>query len=322
MHKFSSTADMLQQTLDWGWEKIETGRGYRMVPPPDAGEGYIEVWGDPESHCYVDSDVVFYAEQLERYYFSDRGLKVTFSEDATMSYYQKRAEITEARFGTYCYVNNVPQPWFKRWPAGFRQKCSTIMVLEKFFTDAGMAVPEDDWDRAAHVINGQEGVYPELAAICRDVKTVPVSDGCFPMYLHAKAMETAALMFDIAWRLEKDEQVVTRKSRQAAKKALAILSETYLEPPSVETLARMVGVNKGTLQKGFRQTAGQSIHEYVRAMRMEKALTYLEDSSLRMEDISRLTGYQSKVHFFNAFKTIYGCTPGQLAGHRRQALSG
>ncbi len=317
MYKFYGTADMLQKYEESGWHRVNNGRGFRLTLPEELGRGYMEVWGDPESHCFIDSDMVIEKEMVERYYYTKRGLKVTFIEDMTGTYYQNKAQAGEARFGTFCTVCNMPQPWFHRSPAGTVQKCSSILVHESFLTKIGFAVPPNGWDRAAYIINGRDNRYPELAAICRDIKKVSVSDEYFPIYFQAKALETAALLFDIAFRLEsKEDMIITHKTREAVKSAIMVLDKEFIQPPGVNDLAKAVGIDTKTLQKGFRQMVGQTPREYVRALRMEKALSYLEDQNLRMEGIARMTGYQSKVHFFNAFKTIYGCTPGQFSNYK------
>lgn len=322
MYKFYSTEDMLQKYEAGDWEKIDNARGYTLVPASKIASGSIEVWGNPETHCFIISDITLKQDMMERYYYTERSFKVTFIEDMTALYYQNKAEVGQPRFGAFCWVNNLynPRPWFHRYPSGTRQKCFSIIVNDRFFSEAGMHVSTDKWDSSALKINGSDKVYPELAALCMEIKNKAVSDDCFGMYFHSKAMECAALVFEEGNKLkEESSNSITQKSRIAARAALDILCDQFTAPPGIDSLAKMVGVSKGALQTGFRKIVGQSIHDYVRALRMERALSYLEDCELSIEEISRLVGYNSKIHFFNAFKEVYGCTPGQLSGRRKRS---
>ena len=166
MYKFYSTADMLQQYEESGWHRKNNGRGFSLELPPELGTGYMEIWGDPASHCCIDSNMVLNREMVERYYYTERGLKITFIEDMTGSYYQSKDTSEEALFGTFCTVCNLPRPWFHRYPAGTKQKCFSIVICESFLNNTGIIIPSDDWDRAAYIINGRNNKYPELAALC------------------------------------------------------------------------------------------------------------------------------------------------------------
>ena len=85
-----------------------------------------------------------------------------------------------------------------------------------------------------------------------------------------------------------------------------------MNPPVIEVLARSVGIDKKTLQKAVQHLTGQTINEYIRSLRMEKALSLLMEGTMRIVDIAATVGYHSKMNFYRAFHSTFGCTPKEM----------
>jgi AraC-like DNA-binding protein len=320
MDLFSSTSDMLQQYELQGWKKTKTGRGFILDPPPEIAEGLVIVWGDPQSHCFIDSDVIFHLPLMERYYFQQKSIKISFIEDMTGTYYQNKAEVSQADAGLHCYINNIPKPWFHRYPADTRQKVDSLVITESFLSDFSLPLPHNGWDRLARFINNRKIFIPALTVLCQEIKNTAVGDETFDFYFRGKVVEAIGLLLDYTLKMEEKEfPEVTEKSRAAAKDALQILNDTYASPPIIEVLAESVGIDKKTLQNAFKYLAGQSVHAYVQSLRMDKALLLMKEKSLHIEKIAKMLGYQSKINFYKAFKYTYGCKPNEM---RRLLFSG
>jgi AraC-like DNA-binding protein len=320
MYLFSSTADMLQQYEQQGWKKTKTGRGFTLEPSAKIAEGLVIVWGDPQSHCFIDSDVIFHLPLVERYYFQQKDIKISFIEDMTGTYYQNTAEVSQADAGLHCYINNIPKPWFHRYPAETRQKVYSLIITESFFSGLSFSLPHNGWDRLARVINNRKTFIPALTVACQEIKNTTIGDETFDFYFHAKIVEAIGLLLDYTLKAERKKfPVVKEKSRTAAKNALKILNDTYVCPPVIEVLAESVGLDKKTLQNAFKHLAGQSVHDYVQSLRMDKALLLLREKSLHIEKIAKTVGYQSKINFYKAFEYTYGCKPNEM---RRLLFSG
>jgi AraC-like DNA-binding protein len=313
LDRFSSTADMLRQYEQQGWKKTKTGRGFTLEPPAKIAEGLVLVWGDPQSHCFIDSDIIFHIPLMERYYFQQKGIQISFIDDMTGTYYQSKAELSQAHEGLFCAVNNIPKPWFHRYPAEARQKVYSIIITESFFSDFRLSLPHNGWDRLARFINNQKTFIPALAVLCQEIKNTTIGDETFEFYFRGKVIEAIGLLLDYTLKMErKSFPAVSEKSRAAAKDALQILNDAYANPPVIEVLAQSVGIDKKTLQNAFKQLAGQSVHDYVQSLRMEKALSLLEEKSLHIEKIAKMLGYQSKINFYKAFECTYGCKPNEI----------
>jgi AraC-like DNA-binding protein len=238
----------------------------------------------------------------------------------TGTYYQNKAELSQAHEGLFCAVNNIPKPWFHRYPAETRQKVYSIMITESFFSGFRLALPHNGWDRLARFINTRKTFIPALAVVCQEIKNTTIGDETFELYFRGKVMEAIGLLVDYTLKMEEKElPSITEKSRAAAKDALQILNDAYVNPPVIEVLAKSVGIDKKTLQNAFKQLAGQSVHDYVQSLRMEKALSLLEEKSLHIDEIAKTLGYQSKINFYKAFECAYGCKPKEI---RRLLFSG
>ena len=321
MDCFVSVSDMLDQLENrQKWNKVMTSRGFDLIPPDSVGTGRTMVWGEPESHCFLESDIKFHMPLMERHYYHEKSIQISFIDDMDMSYYQNKDELEKARPGLFCYVNNVPMPWFHRYAAGSVQKSHAIVIGENFLLANNISLPNNGWDRLAAAVNKRRVFIPALSVACQEVKNVVVDDSVFPLYFRGKLVEMIGLLIDYMLHAEAAQYpAIHEKSRIAAKDALKILNVSFINPPVIKDLADSVGVSKNSLQKAFKQFTGQSIYDYIVSLKIERALVLFEDPSLRIEDISRAVGYQSKITFYKAFDNIFGCKPNEV---RKQILAG
>ncbi|MDO4754064.1 MAG: AraC family transcriptional regulator [Bacillota bacterium] len=319
MENYTSTADMLfQMQTRQNWKRENTDYGYILTPPPHLAQGRCIVWGNPESCCFFNTDIVLRTALLERYYYKQKCIQVTFVDDVKLEYYQSRTEIHEPKNGLFCAVNNIPQPWFQRFPAGTRQKAVSVIMTQRFFEEQNMVMPTNVWDRIATETRGKIFI-PKIELILRDIKHIAINKSAFDIFLRAKTAEIFALLLNHTLEKEGEEvSVLSAKSREAARRGFEILNENYINPPVIDVLADSLEVDTGTLQKAFKQIAGKTVYEYIVALRMEKALSLLENKSLTVEGIAEAVGYQSKANFYKAFEKAYNCKPGEL---RKQILN-
>ena len=94
MDSFTSTADMYEQMgTKQKWERQNTAYGFTLIPPSDFGAGYSSVWGNLETHYFIMSEVEFFVPLIERYYFKQKGIKISMIETMTASYYKEKNHI-------------------------------------------------------------------------------------------------------------------------------------------------------------------------------------------------------------------------------------
>ncbi|MNC63541.1 HTH-type transcriptional activator RhaR [compost metagenome] len=69
------------------------------------------------------------------------------------------------------------------------------------------------------------------------------------------------------------------------------------------------------LMKLFKGQYGYGIHEYVQRVRMEHAVSLLQDEEMKIQDIAEMLGYKDKNYFSKAFRNYYSVSP---SGYRTQ----
>lgn len=91
--------------------------------------------------------------------------------------------------------------------------------------------------------------------------------------------------------------------------ALNYIDKKYADRISADLLAIEIGLSKKKLQAGFRQRTGQTLHEYILLVRVEKSKHLLTCTMLPLKAIASLTGFKTTSHFCQVFKNITGHTP-------------
>jgi len=90
------------------------------------------------------------------------------------------------------------------------------------------------------------------------------------------------------------------------------IDERYAEPVRLAQLARDLGSSPSSLRARFRRARGCTPRDYLASVRLRHALEHLRDSSLTLDVIARLTGYDSASHLSRHVKAATGSTPGAL----------
>ena len=62
-------------------------------------------------------------------------------------------------------------------------------------------------------------------------------------------------------------------------------------------------------QLAFKQVYGTTVYEYLKALRMNRALLMLNNSDLSISAVAEAVGYTNAGHFAGLFKKLYGLTP-------------
>ena len=101
-----------------------------------------------------------------------------------------------------------------------------------------------------------------------------------------------------------------RLSRERVEQACAMLKRDLENPPSLEMLAEQVGCGTFHLSRMFSQQVGQTVPQYLRQLRLERAAQLLREGRHNVTEAATAVGYSSLSHFSKAFWETYGCCPG------------
>ncbi len=130
-------------------------------------------------------------------------------------------------------------------------------------------------------------------------------------FLEAKALE----LFSKQIKQYQDDlnspgrQVMLRKyDLEKIRMAKDLLIKELVNPPTIEELAKRIGINRQKLKVGFKKVYDKTINNYVRAERMEMAsILLLHGMSVRQTATE--VGYSNQSHFAKRFRERYGILP-------------
>ena len=93
-----------------------------------------------------------------------------------------------------------------------------------------------------------------------------------------------------------------------------LLEERHSTSLTFRALAQEIGVSSSHLRAQFVRLRGHSPKEHLRAIRLREALSLLSNSTLSLEAIASLCGFDSASHLSRHVKTATGKSPGSLRG--------
>lgn len=85
--------------------------------------------------------------------------------------------------------------------------------------------------------------------------------------------------------------------------------DNYNDEISVDKLAEMVFMSASYLSSIFKRETGENLSYFIKAYRMEKAKEMLDDTVLKIGDISNNCGYPNVSYFCSTFRAHYGVSP-------------
>lgn len=103
---------------------------------------------------------------------------------------------------------------------------------------------------------------------------------------------------------------------------LRMMVQPYLNEGRIDiaSAAEIAGISIRTLQRRLR-LSGSSYSQIVQEARFDLALRHLDDSGMKIIDVSMMVGYESPQHFTRAFRRFTGLTPSQYRNQRIEDAS-
>lgn len=89
---------------------------------------------------------------------------------------------------------------------------------------------------------------------------------------------------------------------------------------TIETLASIAELSPSHFARAFRQSLGQTPHEFLITTRLQRAKKLIQTSSTSLYEISQLTGFSSNSHMSASMKKAWGQNPSQIRHSERQTL--
>ena len=109
-----------------------------------------------------------------------------------------------------------------------------------------------------------------------------------------------------------DDANLTQRDKNLVERSIQIIEHHLLDTNfSVEQLADELGVSRSSLHRKMRVLTSQSATEFIRYVRMKKALKLMKESDLNIDEIGFAVGFNSHSYFTQCFKKLYGKTPSE-----------
>jgi AraC-like DNA-binding protein len=105
---------------------------------------------------------------------------------------------------------------------------------------------------------------------------------------------------------------ILSRPAQTVAKAERLIEERCMNPMTIREVARAVHTSASTLRGYFKTVRGCSPREHLGQVRLGKALGFLRTSTLKLEVVAELCGYDSASHLTRCVKKLVGQTPGEI----------
>jgi AraC family transcriptional regulator len=134
-----------------------------------------------------------------------------------------------------------------------------------------------------------------------------------PGFASTAVLESGAtlLIVYLARLLENSEYKTKEEGLTPAQKRMIdeFLQEIHGQSPSVEELARHIGISVRSLQRKANKTYGLPVASYIADSQLSRAKELLEERNLPLKEIAFRLGFSSHSHFTLAFRRAMGVTP-------------
>ena len=97
------------------------------------------------------------------------------------------------------------------------------------------------------------------------------------------------------------------------KKAIKIIKSNIDNPEfSVEIFSREIGMSRSSLFNKLKSITGQSTSEFIRTIRLKRAVKLLKSGTYSITEVVYLSGFMDPKYFRTCFKKQHGQTPSEF----------
>ncbi len=103
----------------------------------------------------------------------------------------------------------------------------------------------------------------------------------------------------------------------ALEKVIYLMTADLANIPSLEYMARQVGMSHTRLNRTFKRTFGKTVFSWLRDYKLARARSLLHDRQRSITEIAFLCGFSSASHFSQTFRHRYAFTPIEFRNNRK-----
>ncbi|MFH1740521.1 MAG: helix-turn-helix domain-containing protein, partial [bacterium] len=206
--------------------------------------------------------------------------------------------------------------------ADLHVKISGLRVSRKDIREAAEDLQIISKQKAHRVIDWLELVANYLAEASNHPRSRDVAEtanggsfppGC-PSEEHRIRLEIGRAVPLPSWRAQRS----TGGSAALVEQVAEFLNQYYYLPLSSQVIAQALGFDPSYFAKVFKQYARESLTDYLKRVRLNRAQRLLRDPYLSILEVAERTGFADPSYFTRVFRSAVGMTPTQfreLSGH-------
>lgn len=251
---------------------------------------------------------------------SEKYLEISQFETESSSFKIGGRKLNNVEKGIYCYLNTEKKT-YTHCEANKPVKFTKIILTKEYF-DTFLKLKYDDFEyEKAKILNSyllKTQNSPQLNFIFQQIRESQAEGKVLPLYLESKVMELLSIIISNLGKKEKNISVVlTKKDKQNLKKVVSTMKKDLSVHIDGIELSKIALMSPARFQLAFRKYYGVPPYEYLKELRLNKALLLLKNSEHSISEISEKVGYSHTGHFAKIFKSTYGITPSK---YRRTIL--
>lgn len=168
--------------------------------------------------------------------------------------------------------------------------------------------------RARHRICKTGSFSLKTAESIKEIKNCEIEGFPRVNFIGAKALEILSYMLT---RFKKEKQIfqhktLREKEMKAVEKVVEYIDSNIAKVGTVNDLAKIAGMNSNKLQEAFQVVYGKTVNEYLRDIRLTKALNMLTSGNRNVSEVVYELGLSSRSYFSKIFKAKYGISPRKI----------
>lgn len=122
--------------------------------------------------------------------------------------------------------------------------------------------------------------------------------------------------------LKPKEVTVTSMDEQFLQKAISIVEDNMMNTDfNVEMLVKEMGYSRSNLYSKFKEITGLSSSEFIRNIKLKRAVQLFEQSDYSVKEIMYMTGFNTASYFAKCFKKQFGVIPSEYVSQNQKKIA-
>jgi Response regulator containing CheY-like receiver domain and AraC-type DNA-binding domain len=183
--------------------------------------------------------------------------------------------------------------------------CSFFMDLEKKFINSGKSPQEIRQECMALMIEVRSIITKKFPAL----KEMPeIGKETFDAIMNERCLgDIIETMTNTCIRIS--ELLPLLSADSSFQRIISYVKNNYSEDLKLEALGQLFSYNCAYLGKRFKEYTGKNFHTYLDMLRIDAAKELLQNTSLKVYEISSAIGYANTDYFYSKFKKYAGKSP-------------